>query len=347
MKPTGRLAGVARTERAASRGTGLRVEEASGAGHRLTRLAGGADLAARRSRRLAAVMAVNIAVVLVEVGGGLSGHSTALLADAGHNVADVGAAGLALVAVRLAERPPTGAKSFGYHRSGVLAALLNAAVVLVLSVLISVGAAARLARPVAVQGSTLLGVGLAALVLNGVAAAVLAERGGRDFNIRATVLHMVADAASSGAAATAGAVLLIWPSLRWLDPTASLLIAGLVAAQAVHLGRQVADVLLEGTPEGTDTGALVRTVVAMPGIDDLHDLHIWSLSAEVTLLSAHIVMAGHPTLEEAQELATLVRARLAEDFGVAHATLELECETCAPVPASPCAMVPEEPRNPA
>jgi len=315
------------------------------AGHRLSHTTTD-HLVARRSKRLAAVMVVNVGVCLVELGGGLWGHSMALLADAGHNVTDVAAAALALLAVRLATRPPTRAKSFGYHRSGVLAALVNAATVLVLTVLITVGAAARLAHPVNVQGSTLLGVALAALVLNGAAATLLAEKGGRDLNVRATVLHMAGDAAASGAAAAAGAALLVWPGLRWLDPAASLAIAVLVGGQAVHLGRQVADVLLEGTPEGTDADALVSALVTVEGVDDVHDLHIWSLSAEVTLLSAHVVMAGHPTLEQAQDVAGTLRARLAEEFGIAHATLELECETCADEPMSHNATGPEEPRGP-
>jgi cobalt-zinc-cadmium efflux system protein len=304
-----------------------------------------AHVSVRRSKRLALVVAVNVVVALMEVVGGIFGHSMALLADAGHNAADVAAAALALVAVRIARRPPTTAKSFGYHRSGVLAAEVNAAAVLVVSVLIAVGAIARLAHPTPVRGTVLLGVALAALVLNGSAALLVLERNGRDLNMRASLVHMAGDAAASAGAVVAGVVLIVSPAQRWLDPAVSLAIAVLVGVQAVRLGREVADVLLEGTPSGTDTTALSRAVAAMAGIDDVHDLHIWSLSSEVTLLSAHLVMAGHPTLEQAQDIAGRVRARLTEDFGIGHATLELECETCADGLESPCAMAVEDVRT--
>ena len=307
-------------------------------------MTGSRELTVRRSKRLSLVVGVNVLVALIELAGGVWAHSMALLADAGHNAADIAAAALALVAVRLARRPPTRAKSFGYHRGGVLAAQVNAASVLVFSVLIAAGAVARLAHPVPIHGWALLGVALGAFVLNGAAAVAAAEKGGRDLNIRAAVLHMAGDAAASATVAAVGLVLLVYPGAGWLDPAVSLALAVLIGAQAVRLGLQVADVLLEGTPAGTDAGALAHAVVSMPGVEDVHDLHIWSLSAEVTLLSAHLVMAGHPTLEEAQEVAGTVRSRLSEDFGIAHATLELECETCTDGLASPCAMVLDEGR---
>lgn len=284
------------------------------------------------------VVALNVVVVVVEVTGGLLGHSMALMADAGHNAVDVAGVALALVAVRLAKRPPTSAKSYGYHRSGVLAAQVNAATVLVISVLIAVGALARFAHPEAADGPVVLGVALGALVLNGTAAAFLVEKGGRDLNMRATLLHMAGDAIASAGVALVGALLVVWPSLTWLDPAVSLAIALAVGAQAVNLGRQVTDVLLEGTPAGTDTKALAAAVVSMAGVDDVHDLHVWSLSSEVTLLSAHLVMSGHPSLEQAQGVAGAVRGKLAGEFGIAHATLELECETCSDGLSSPCAM---------
>ncbi|MGH9106303.1 MAG: cation diffusion facilitator family transporter [Acidimicrobiales bacterium] len=302
----------------------------------------GAQSPARRSRRLAVVVAADVVVVVVEVVGGFSGHSMALLADAGHNVVDVAGVVLALLAVRLSRRPPTTAKSFGWHRSGVLAAQANAAAVLVVSVLIAVGAAARLAKPVAVHGAVVLGIALAALLLNGASALVVMEKGRRDLNMRAVLLHAAGDAVASAGVVLAGAVLLVEPGWRVIDPAVSLGIAVLVGAHAVRLARRASDVLLEATPAGTDTGALWRAVVAMPGVEDVHDLHVWSLTPEMTLLSAHLVMAGHPTLEEAQEVAATVRSRLATDFYIAHATLELECEACAESDGSPCSVAVED-----
>lgn len=293
------------------------------------------------------MLAANVVIAGVEVGGGLFAHSMALLADAGHNAADVLAAGLALGAVHLARRPPTRDKSFGYHRGGVLAAQANAAGVLVLSVLIAVGAVSRLVQPEAVHGGVVAVVAAVALACNAVAALVLARAAGTDLNMRATVLHMGADAAASAGVLAVGLVLLGRPSLTWLDPAVSVGISLLVGAQAVRLTLQVIDVLFEGTPSGTDVARLGAAVATMDGVEEAHDLHVWALSPEVLLLSAHLVMAGHPSLEEAQAVAGRVRATLAGDFGISHATLELECETCTDGLSSPCAMEPAQPETPA
>lgn len=295
----------------------------------------------RRSRRLLVAIAINGGVVGVELGAGWAGRSMALVADAGHNVTDIVALGLALLAVKVARRPPTRAKSFGYHRGGVLAALANAAGILLVCAFIAAAAVERLAHPEHVRGGVVLAAALVALALNGGAALLLREKGTHDHNMAAAVLHMAGDAASSAAVAVVGLVALLGATVTWLDPAVSIAIALLVGVQAVVLGRRVADVLLEGTPAGTDATQLSRSVGAVPGVDEVHDLHVWSLSAEVVLLSAHLVMSGHPTLEEAQSVAGNVRAMLAEDFGVAHATLELECETCTSGPVDPCAMAPE------
>lgn len=306
--------------------------DAVGAGHH--------EPSARRSRRLGAVAALNVLVAAGEALAGLLGHSMALLADSGHNVADVAAVALALVAVRLTRRPPTEAKSYGWHRSGVLAAQANAAGVLVVSVLIVVGAATRFAHPSTVDAKVVLVTALGAAVLNVGCALLAMERGPgkRDLNMRAAVLHMAGDAAASGGVVLAGAVLAVYPSLSAIDPAVSLVIAVLVAAQAVRLGRQVGEVLMEGTPPGTDLVALREAMLRVAGVGDVHDLHVWSLSSELALLSAHLVMEGHPDLEAAQKVASAVRAKLVNEFGIAHATLELECETCAEGEAGPCAV---------
>ncbi len=300
---------------------------------------------ARRAHRLGVVAVVNVVIAAIEVVGGVLSHSMALLADAGHNATDVAAVVLALMAVRLARRPPTTAKSFGYHRSGVLVAEANAAGVLVACVLITFGAVVRLLHPVPVHAGVVVGTAAFALALNSLSALLVVERGGRDLNMRATLLHMAGDAASSGGVVLAGVALLVDPGLTWLDPAVSLMIAGLIGFEAVRLARRVVDVLLEGTPAGVDTGQLARAVHGIAGVEDAHDLHVWCLSPEVTLASAHLVMSGHPSLEEAQAVADRVRALLAGDFGVAHATLELECETCAYDGGDPCAMTSDDLRG--
>jgi cobalt-zinc-cadmium efflux system protein len=326
-RPAGVGGAAERSSTANPAGTESGSGTRSGRGHRHSH-AGGVARSAQRSRRLAVVVLANLAIAGTELAGGVLGHSMALLSDAGHNATDVLAAGLALAAVHLARRPPNARKSYGYHRSGVLAAQANGAAVLVLSVLMVVGAALRLAHPEHVHPVLVLVIGAIALLLNGGSALLLATNRDHDLNMRGTLLHMAADAASSAGVVVVGAVLLAVPSLEWLDPAVSLGIALMVGYQAVHLGLQVVDVLLEGTPEGTEPSRVRQAIIGMEAIDDLHDLHVWSLSSDVTLLSAHLVMAGHPTLEQAQAVAGDVRARLAGDFGISHATLELECESC-------------------
>lgn len=283
---------------------------------------------------------LNLVVVGAEAAGGWYGQSMALVADAGHNLADVVALALALLAVRWARRPPTGSKSYGYHRSNMLAAQANAAAVLVICVVIVAGAAERLVRPEHVRGGLVLATALGALVLNGLALFIVREKGGKDLNMRAAALHMAGDVASSAGAALVALVAMAGASTTWLDPVVSIVIAGLIGAQAVSLAKKVADVLLEGTPAGVDTVSLRSYVADMAGVDSVHDLHVWSLSSDVTLLSAHLVMSGHPSLEEAQAVAGRVRAVLAANFGIAHCTLELECETCGPPAEDLCAMGP-------
>ena len=285
-----------------------------------------------------AVIAVNVVVVAGQVVGGLAGHSLGLLADAGHNLTDVAAAGLALAAVRLTRRAPTSSKSFGYHRSGVLAAQANAAAILVVTVLIGVGAVDRLLHPSAVKGAVVLGVALGATAANALAAVMLIERANHDLNMRSTCLHMGGDALASAGVAAAGLAILLSGGLRWLDPAVSLGIAVLIAYEALRLAREVTDVLLEATPGDLDTPALLTTMQGVNGVDAVHDLHVWSLSSEVRALSAHLVLSGHPTLEEAQVVGEAVKVAIGGRYDIAHATLELECEACFDSDDDPCAM---------
>ncbi|MHB8341933.1 MAG: cation diffusion facilitator family transporter [Mycobacteriales bacterium] len=286
-------------------------------------------------RRLRVALWLNAAIVAAQVAGGLVGHSLGLLADAGHNLTDVAAVLVSIVALRLSARPPTPQRSFGYHRGTILAAQANAAAILAVTALIGIGAVGRLLHPRAVTGSVVLGVALAAAVANAVAALVL-HRDRADLSARSVLLHTAGDALASLGVAGVGAVLLADPALRWLDPAVSLAIGGLIAARAVGLLRETADVLLESTPPGLDLAAVAVGLASDPQVVEVHDLHVWALSSQVRALSAHLVLAGHPTLEEAQATGDRVKRGL-DAFGISHATLELECEACAPE-GTTCAM---------
>lgn len=291
-----------------------------------------------RSARLGVALALNIALVVGQVVAGLIAHSTGLLADAGHNVTDVAAVLLSLGAVRWAMRPRSEARSYGNHRGTILAALGNAAALAVVTCAIVVVGIYRLVHPPAVTGPVVAVVGGAALVVNALAARVVAPDR-RDLNMRSVLVHMLGDAAASAMVVAAGLVVSFGgQGLSRADPAASLAVAALILWEAGRIVRESADVLLESTPPDVDVPELRREVTAVPGVGDVHDLHVWSLSSDYRALSAHVVLTGHPTLEQAQEVANRVRARLAERFAIAHATLETECERCDDQVADPCAV---------
>lgn len=289
-----------------------------------------------RSSRLVATLSINAALVVGEIVGGVVAHSTGLLADAGHNLTDVAAVGLSLVAVRWAMRPRSDARSYGNQRATILAALTNAAFLAVVTVAIAALSVERLVHPVHVTGGIVIVVAGGALVANGVAALALTERS-RDLNMRATRLHMVGDATASLAVLAAGVVVLV--AGQWADradPAASLVVAGIILIAAVRILRESASVLLESTPSDIDLAHLRGAVTGVTGVDEVHDLHVWSLSSDYRALSAHLVLSGHPTLEEAQAVVRRVRERVVRGFDIAHATLETECERCDDEAADPC-----------
>jgi cobalt-zinc-cadmium efflux system protein len=299
----------------------------------------GAVMAARqqhgRERRLAAAFALCLAIVAGQAVAGWLGHSIGLLSDAGHNLVDAAGLLLAAGAARLARRPPTAQRSFGLHRATILAALGSSVLIAVVTIILVVESARRLAHPEPVTGGIVLAVAVGAALVNGSAAALL--RGDlRDLNARAAVLHLLGDAAASAAVAAAGLVILLTGRFYRLDPIASLVVAGFIAWQAWLLLRESIDVLLEATPKDVDVEQVAAAVGDVTGVEAVHDLHVWSLSSELAALSAHLVLAGHPTLEQAQAVGERAKAMLGSRFAIAHATLELECEECAPV--DPCAL---------
>jgi len=277
-----------------------------------------------------------VLVVGLVIAGAAAG-SLGLLADAGHNLADVGALTLTIIAVRLAARPATPRRSFGWHRATVLAAQANAVTLLVVSVLIVVEAIRRLVHPMAVDGGVVIAMALVALVVNALASRVV-RTSGRDLAMRSAMLHLLGDAAASGAVLIAGIVITLSPGARWFDPAASLLVAVTVAYHAAVLLREVVGVLLEAMPVGLDEDVIVAALTNVKGVESVHDVHVWSLSSEVRALAAHVVMSGHPTLEEAQLVVGKMRAVLGERFDIAHATIEQECEACDADGADACAI---------
>jgi cobalt-zinc-cadmium efflux system protein len=310
----------------------------------------------RRESRMVVALWLNVAMVIVQVVSGLAARSLGLIADAGHNLTDVAAVLGSVVALRVARRPANARRSFGYHRATVIAAMANATSMLVVTAIVVSEAARRISHPAKVNGRLVVVVALGAALLNFVAVVVLRrghahaehaaaghdhpghdhtdhnrpDSGGldRDLNVRAVVLHLAGDVAASLGVALAGAVMAFRSGWYWLDPAVSIIVALLIGRQAWRLLRETLDVFLESTPPNFATDALVATMTSIAGVDEVHDIHVWSLASDVRALSAHVVLTGHPTLEEANVVGTMVKAAISAPFAIRHATLELESESC-------------------
>lgn len=279
------------------------------------------DLPADAGKRAFALGAtINLAYVVVEAGFGFSIHSTALLADAGHNLGDViGLAG-GWVAVWLGARRPTAQFTYGMRRASILSALANAVILLLMTGAIATEAARQLASPEPTRGLVIVGVALAGVVVNGFAAWLLMPGRTADLNIRAGFAHMAADVGLSLGVAVAGAVIAVTGWDR-LDPAVSLVIAGVIVAGTWGLLRESVSLALDAVPAGIDPEAVSACLRALPGVSEVHDMHIWALSTTETALTAHLVRDD--AADDAM-LLSRVPAELRERFGIGHATVQLE-----------------------
>lgn len=288
----------------------------------------GALQGAGQERRLRLVLAVTLSFMVVEaVGGWLSG-SLALLADAGHMLTDAGALLLALAGLRLGRRAGDARRTYGYRRFEVLAAFVNALVLLGLTVWIVVEAALRLAEPEPVAAWTMLGVALAGLGANAVSLVILHRDPEQGVNLRGALLHVLSDFLGS-VGAVAAAIVILLTGWTPVDPILSVLLSLLILRSALKLLRQTAHILLEGTPEDLDRDAVLAAVKAQPGVADAHHLHLWSLSSGQALATLHVVP------QDAAEGAAVVRrvkALLRQDFRIEHATVEIDLDGCADQP---------------
>jgi cobalt-zinc-cadmium efflux system protein len=281
-------------------------------------------------RPLAIALAITAGFVVVEAVGGLLTGSLALLADAGHMATDAAALGLALVAVWLARRPATPRRSFGFARAETLAALLNAAALVVLSLALFWEVARRIGDPPPVDSGSMLAVAVAGLAANAVAAWILMRGGGHDpaadLNTRGAFLHVLGDLLGSAAAIVAALVMLA-TGWRLADPLLSGLIGLLVLRGAWRLLRDSAEVLLEATPPGIDPAAVRAAMAGVAGVAGVHDLHVWTVTSGVVALGAHVeVDERRPWPDILVDLGGVLRRR----FGIAHLTLQPEPAGAAP-----------------
>ncbi|HVA36512.1 MAG TPA: cation diffusion facilitator family transporter [Candidatus Dormibacteraeota bacterium] len=278
-------------------------------------------------RNLGVVLGVMLAILALEVAGGLISGSLALLADAAHMATDAASAALALWAAWLAGRPRDMRHTFGYGRSKVLAALANGSALFAIVALVAIEGVRHLGEPQAVNERTMLVVASVALVANLALSWSLARSHGHSLNVRAVVAHAMGDALASFGVIVAGVVILLTGWLR-ADAVVSLFIAVLVAFSAWSVVRDSVTVLMEGAPREFDVDALRRTLDALPYVSDVHDLHVWSVGSQNIAASFH-VRVPQTALASSPETVTQLKELLNARFHVSHATIEVESETCA------------------
>lgn len=262
-----------------------------------------------------------LAVYMVaEVFGGLLSGSLALLADAGHMLADVGALALSLFAIRMAARPATAHRTYGHYRAEILAALVNGSALVAIAIFVFIEAVRRLATPSEVMGGTMLAVAAGGLAVN--LAGMWILHGGRNdsLNLRGAWLHLVSDALGSLGAITAG--LLVWTyGWNWADPAASIIIGLLVVHSAWNLIKEAVAVLMEGSPGHIDVDQVRDAILSLAAVRELHDLHIWTITSGLEALSGHVVARDGA---DEQALLAEVRALLHKRFSIDHITIQIE-----------------------
>lgn len=279
---------------------------------------------ARNVRRLTITLVLAATYMVAEVVGGLWANSLALLADAGHMLSDVAALGLSLFAIRIAQRPATAERTYGYHRTEILAALANGATLVAISLFIFVEAWERLRAPEPVVGTTVMAIAVGGLLVNLVGMWTL--HGGKDesLNVRGAWLHLLTDALGSVGAILGG--LAVWAfGWYWADPAVSVAIALLVVYSAWALLRESVAVLLEGTPAHISVDAVRAAMLEVDGVEDVHDLHVWTITSGMDAMSGHVV-AGDESVVRRGSGAILadLHTMLHERFGLHHLTIQVE-----------------------
>lgn len=265
-------------------------------------------------------LAVTGVILAVEVAGGLLAGSLALLGDAGHVLLDGLALGLSWFAVRQSRRPPNPSRTFGYHRTGILAAAVNSLVLILLSLFLGYRSYLRLLHPAPVAGPVMIGAAAAGLILNLIVASRL--HGHSSLNLRSAMWHALGDAGAALGVIVAGILVAVWHLYR-ADAMMGLLIALIIVVGALRLLAEAVDVLMEGTPAHVDLDRLTEALRSLPGVRNVHDLHVWSITTDWNALSCHLVV-DHRSLAESQKLLRELEELLRERFGIQHSTVQIE-----------------------
>jgi cobalt-zinc-cadmium efflux system protein len=284
------------------------------------------DTANQTTVRLSWSLGITLAFVIVEAAAGYFANSLALLTDAAHNITDVIALALSWFAIRITTQPANARKTYGYHRAGILVALVNSTTLVLISLGIFYEAYRRFISPPEVQPNILIGVGLIAVVVN-LVTAMLVHRGSEsDLNLRSAFIHLMGDVISTVGAVIAG-VIIYFTGANWLDPFVSVLIGFLILYNSWIILRETVDILLESTPRDVDIKKMVREITEVDGVIGVHDLHVWSLTQNLRTMSAHI-LTEDITISAGNRIQAAINELVYHRYNIAHATLQLECADC-------------------
>ena len=279
--------------------------------------------------RLVLSLGITLAFVVVEIIAGVVANSLALLTDAAHNLTDVLALALTWWALWITTKPANSGKTYGYHRAGILVALVNSTTLVVIALGIFYEGWKRFVSPPQVEANILIGVGVAAVAVNLVTALLVRRGSDQDLNLRSAFLHLMGDVLSTVGAVVAG-VIIHFTGWNWLDALVSVLIGFLILWNAWGILRESVQILMESTPADIDMDALQVDMLAVEGVKGVHDLHVWSITRSLRTLSAHLISEDVPVSQGAK-IRAAVGEMLTHRYGIIHATLQLECLDCAPL----------------
>lgn len=276
---------------------------------------------------LVLTMLLNLLITVAEVAGGLLSGSLSLLSDALHNLSDAVAVAISLAALRFSRRGATLEKTFGFQRLEILAALFNAAVLMAISILLFKESAIRLLHPQAINSSMMIGVGAVGLLANTLAVFLLRRDAGQSLNVRSAYLHLFSDALSSVAVVAGGIAIYFW-HITWIDPLLTILIGLYVLKESYEIVSDTLQILMEGTPRGMRLEELYMSIKSLPGIRDLHHVHVWQLGERQINFEGHIDLEKDIPISESEKLRREVEAVLQDKFGIQHVMIQMEYEGC-------------------
>lgn len=283
-----------------------------------------------KQQRLLFSLALTGLIFIAEFTGGLWTGSLALLSDAAHVFMDVFALGLSYLAMRAAVLPPNDRHTYGYHRMQVLAALANGATLLLISFEILKEAIQRFQNPTPVVAGPMLVIAVFGLAVNIIVALTLSRHDHQDLNIRSAFLHVLGDALASVGVIGAG-IAIYFTGLFWIDPLVSILIGLLILVSSGRLLKETIHILAEGIPEGMKASGVAAAIKAVPGVAEVHDLHVWTISPGFIALSAHVLLDDQ-TLSQSDGIMEEIKRSLSSQFGIEHTTIQFECAHCGQGP---------------